>query len=40
MYNKKFPMELHLVHASDSGQLAVLGVLFQVTSKYYYFLID
>ncbi len=26
----KFPLELHLVHVSDSGKAAVVGFLFQV----------
>ena len=28
---KKFPLELHIVHSSATGQIAVLAVLFQVT---------
>jgi carbonic anhydrase len=28
--DEKFPLELHVVHKSNSGNLAVLGFLFQV----------
>ena len=29
MHGTRYPLEVHLVHASDDGRLAVIGILFQ-----------